>query len=194
MSEQMRLKNNSPAQIHEYFRNMKKILGLVVLFCVSSCRFPAVENNIDLTDFTKDLVSLYLNDEQNVEERNNEDDIILVSISDSATYELSVFSNNPKEFDYCRDDYLGQTIYLGHSITVYGDTNSEFFLLNKKGEGSKRCEPSYEEYDPLVWDICFDKDYTLCEKKTCKVSPYDDITVIRSLVERHFPAHRPDCP
>ena len=77
---------------------------------------------------------------------------------------------------------------------VYGDTNSEFFLLNKKGEGSKRCEPSYEEYDPLVWDICFDKDYTLCEKKTCKVSPYDDITVIRSLVERHFPAHRPDCP
>lgn len=169
---------------------MRKPL-IYVLFCIfSSCQYMENKDNVELTDFTKDLVSLYLNDEQNVEARNNEDDIILVSISDSATYELSVFSNNPKEFDYCRDDYLGQTIYLGHSITVYGDTNSEFFLLNKKGEGSKRCEPSYEEYDPLVWYICFDKDYTLCEKKTCKVSPYDDITVIRSLVDRHFPAKK----
>lgn len=101
---------------------------------------------------------------------------------------LSVyFANNPQDFDYCRDDYIGQTIYIGHNIRVFGEENPSFFRMIRKLRKQEPC--SYVQecfYDPDVWYICLYKDGSLCTQETSKVDPDEDISEIQSLVEKHF--------
>lgn len=165
--------------------------SIFVLLCIfHGCQYMENKDNVELTDFTKELISLYLNDEQNTYAISRKNEIIVSSITDETCYYLSVFSNDPNEYKFCREDFIGQTIYLGYLVRVYGNENSAFFFLNKNKKRSKRCKPDYAEYDPLVWHICLNKDYSLRERETVKVAPDNDITVIRSLVDRHFPANK----
>lgn len=165
---------------------MRYIFGIVLLFCMVACRPSAKDDNLEMTEFTKEIVCSYLNDEQNVSANKNADEIIILSTTDDSCYYLSIFANNPKEYTYCRDDYLGQTEFMNHSVKAFGKVNILFFSLNKKIKRKKRCDPSYDEYDPIVWHICLYKDTSLCTKKTYKCAPDEDISVIQLLVDKYF--------
>lgn len=170
---------------------MKKILGIVIVSVFFACQSPEVNSNIELTEFTKELVSMYVNDEQNIGAQNRNDEIIITSYTDDTGYYLSVFANNPLGYYYCTEDYIGKTMYLGHVIRVFGDENPLFFLLIRKIRKQEPCSCNNDvEYDPNVWHICLYKDGSLCTRETCKVAPDEDISDIQSLVEKHFRVSR----
>jgi hypothetical protein len=151
-----------------------------------SCQAQKENNNIVLTDFTTELISLYINDVENSNAKNRKDEIIIVSVTDSSYYYLSVFANNNKEYKFCREDFIGQSLYFGHLIKVFGDTSSIFYYVKDKIKSQKRCDDNFMEYDPTVWQICFYKDKSFCKMKTYKVTANEDISAIQSLAEKYF--------
>lgn len=167
--------------------NMKKVFSIIFLFCgFISCQSKKDNNIVELTEFSKDLVSLYINNAENLSAKKRKDEIIIISIADTSFYFLSVFANNSKEYIFCREDFIGQTMYLGHLVRVFGDENSMFYSLNDKINKQKRCNDNYLEYDPNMWQICFYKDKTFCKMRTYKGTPSDDISEIQILAEKHF--------
>ena len=164
---------------------MKYYLSIALLCCLFACCSSVKDDNLELTTFTKELVCTYLNDEQNVSVKKT-DEIIIQSFIDDTFYHLSIFANNPNEYSYCSNDYLGQTKFMGHTVKAFGKENNLFFLLIKKTKWKKRCNPSYAEYDPIVWYICLYKDGSLCSQETSKWTSDEDISIIQSLVNKHF--------
>ena len=151
-----------------------------------SCQVKNENSNVVLTDFTKELISLYINDVENLSAKERKDEVIIISVTDTSCYYLSVFANNSKEYKFCREDFVGQTMHLGHLIRVFGDTSSLFYFSNKKIKLQKKCNDNFTEYDPTVWQVCFYKDKSFCKMKTYKVNVYEDISTIQSLAEKYF--------
>lgn len=166
---------------------MRKILEIVLLCVLFACQSTTFDSNIELTEFTKELVSMYVNDEQNIDAINRNDEIIIVSFTDDTCYRLALFANNPQDYDYCREDYIGQTMYLGYAVRVFGDENTSFFRLIRRTRKQEPCSYNHDcFYDPDVWNICLYKDGSLCTRETEKVAPDEDISEIQTLVEKHF--------
>lgn len=159
---------------------------MLIACCSVSCQTKKGHNNVKLTDFTKDLISLYINDTLNIDAKNRKDAIIVTAIEDSSHYYLSVFANNRKEYKFCREDFMGQTVYLGHLIRVFGDESSMFYSVSKKIRMQKPCNDNNIEYDPNVWQICFYKDKSFCKMRTYKTTHDKDIADIQSLAEKYY--------
>lgn len=159
---------------------------MLIACCSVSCQTKKGKNNVELTDFTKDLISLYINDALNIDAKNRKDEIIVTAVADTSNYYLSVFSNNRKEYKFCREDFIGQTLYLGHLIRVFGDESSMFYSVNEKVEKQNPYKDNYTEYDPNVWQICFYKDKSFNKMRTYKTTLSEDISAIQSLAEKYF--------
>jgi hypothetical protein len=151
-----------------------------------ACQEKKWNNNVVLTDFTKELISVYINDVGNLNAKNRKDEIIITSTTDTSYYYLSVFANNSKEYKFCREDFVGQTSHLGHLIKVFGDENSIFYFIKHKIKGQMKCKEIVTEYDPNEWFICFNKDKSFCKMKTHKVTANGDLSAIQSLAEKNF--------
>jgi TonB family protein len=151
-----------------------------------SCSAKKENSNVVLTDFTKELIFLYINDVENLNAKNRKDEIIIISVMDTSYYYLSVFANNNKEYKFCRKDFVGQSLLFGHLIRVFGDESSIFYSVNEKTKLQKRCNDDVTEYDPSVWQVCFYKNKSFCKMKTYKVNVDEDISTIQSLVEKYF--------
>lgn len=156
--------------------------------CFVSCQVNSGDNNIVLTDFTKDLISLYINDTLNIDVKYRKDEIIVTAVEDTAYHYLSVFANNRKEYKYCGEEYIGQTLYLGHSVRVFGDENPMFYSVTERIKKQKRSKVDYSIYDPNVWQICFNKDESFNKWRTYKTTPNEDISEIHKLAVKYFKA------
>jgi len=167
-------------------KTIKMFSVIFMIYSFMSCQAKKENSNIVLTDFTKELISLYSNDVENINAKNRKDEIIIISIDDTLYYYLSVFSNNSKSYNFCREDFVGQTSYSGHLIRVFGNENSNFYSVKEKIKMQKRCNDNFTEYDPSVWQICFYKDLSFCKMKTYKVTVYEDIVEIQNLAEKYF--------
>jgi len=166
---------------------VRKIFNIMLMACCFfSCQAKKDNNNVMLTEFTKDLISLYINDVANINAKNRKDEIIVTAVADTSYYYLSVFANNRKEYKFCREDFIGQTMYLGHLVRIFGDESSMFYSVNEKIKKKERCKDNYTEYDPNVWQICFYKDKSFCKMRTYKGSPSEDISEIESLAKKYF--------
>ena len=169
---------------------MNKLFGIIfMIFSFMSCQ--AKKDNIMLTDFTKELISMYINDVENLNAKNRKDEIIIISIADSLHYYLSVFANNSKEYKFCREDFIGQTSYSGHLIRVFGNENSNFYSVISKIKIQKRCSDNFTEYDPFIWRVCFLKDLSFCKMRTYKTTPSENIADIANLAKKYFKISRP---
>lgn len=157
---------------------------IFLICCFMSCQ--AKKENVSLTGFTKELISMYINDLDNLEAKNRNDEIIIISIADTLHYYLSVFSNDSKSYTFCREDFIGQTVYLGHLVRIFGDESSMFYSVNEKIEKQERCKDNYTEYDPNVWQICFYKDKSFNKMRTYKTTLSEDISNIQNLAEKYF--------
>jgi hypothetical protein len=151
-----------------------------------SCQAKKENSNVLLTDFTTELISMYINDIDNLEAKNRNDDIIIISVTDTLHYYLSVFANNSKEYRFCRDDFVGQTLHLGHLIKVFGDESSAFYSVKENNKLQKQYNDNFTEYDPSIWQVCLYKDQSFCKMRTYRVTANEDITAIQSLAEKYF--------
>lgn len=159
---------------------------MLIACCFVSCQAKKGDNNVILTDFTKDLISLYINDAINIDAKSRKDEIIVTAVADTSYYYLSVFANNRKEYKFCREDFIGQTLYLGHLVRIFGDESSMFYSVKEKVKKQKPCKDNYTEYDPNVWQICFYKDKSFNKMRTHKTTQNEDISDIQSLAEKYF--------
>lgn len=159
---------------------------MLIACCLVSCQAKKGDDNVILTDFTKDLISLYINDAVNINVKNRKDEIIVTVAADTSYYYLSVFANNRKEYKFCREDFIGKTAYLGHLIRIFGDESSMFYSVKEKIKKQKRCKDNYTIYDPNVWQICFYKDKSFSKMRTYKTTQNEDISDIQYLAERYF--------
>lgn len=166
---------------------IKKVFNIILMACcLLSCQSNKNKSDVELTDFTKGLISLYINDDYNIDAKNRKDEIIVTAVEDTSYYYLSVFSNNPETYIFCREDFIGQTTYSGYLVRVFGDENTMFYSGNEKIKKQKRCKDNYIEYDPNVWQISFYKDKSFCKMRTYKGTASEDISNIQALAAKYF--------
>ena len=148
-------------------------------------------DNVDLTDFSKGLISLYLEDSLYVNFCGDDDEITLISVSDDDHIWLLLWGNDSDLYEYiCHKCFTGDYPYLGktrfeeRSIRVFGVENPMFFSVHGEAPKQPRCKEEWWEYDPIVWEICFNRDSSFCREKTRLCLESLDITPIEQLVAR----------
>ena len=167
---------------------MRKIISFIFITWFISC---SGNRDIVLTDFTKDLISIYLNDSEHIQAQKRKDEIILISTTDSLYYTLLIFSNNSKSYKYETFDFVGRTIYMGHSIKAFGDKIPIFYSGNNFVKQKRQDIPNMKEYDPSVWQVSFYKDSSFCKMRTYKTTPSENIADIENLAKKYFKISRP---
>ena len=167
---------------------MRKIISFIFITWFISC---SGNRDIVLTEFTKELISIYLNDSEHIQAQKRKDEIILISTTDSLYYTLLIFSNNSKSYKYETFDFVGRTIYMGHSIKAFGDKIPIFYSGNNFVKQKRQDIPNMKEYDPSVWQVSFYKDSSFCKMRTYKTTPSENIADIENLAKKYFKISRP---
>lgn len=167
---------------------MRKIISFIFITWFISC---SGNRDIVLTDFTKELIFIYLNDSEHIQAQKRKDEIILISTTDSLYYTLLIFSNNSKSYKYETFDFVGRTIYMGHSIKAFGDKIPIFYSGNNFVKQKRQDIPNMKEYDPSVWQVSFYKDSSFCKMRTYKTTPSENIADIENLAKKYFKISRP---
>ena len=167
---------------------MRKIISFIFITWFISC---SGNRDIVLTDFTKELISIYLNDSEHIQAQKRKDEIILISTTDSLYYTLLIFSNNSKSYKYETFDFVGRTIYMVHSIKAFGDKIPIFYSGNNFVKQKRQDIPNMKEYDPSVWQVSFYKDSSFCKMRTYKTTPSENIADIENLAKKYFKISRP---
>ena len=167
---------------------MRKIISFIFITWFISC---SGNRDIVLTDFTKELISIYLNDSEHIQAQKRKDEIILISTTESLYYTLLIFSNNSKSYKYETFDFVGRTIYMGHSIKAFGDKIPIFYSGNNFVKQKRQDIPNMKEYDPSVWQVSFYKDSSFCKMRTYKTTPSENIADIENLAKKYFKISRP---
>ena len=160
---------------------MRKIISFIFITWFISC---SGNRDIVLTDFTKELISIYLNDSEHIQAQKRKDEIILISTTDSLYY-------NSKSYKYETFDFVGRTIYMGHSIKAFGDKIPIFYSGNNFVKQKRQDIPNMKEYDPSVWQVSFYKDSSFCKMRTYKTTPSENIADIENLAKKYFKISRP---
>ena len=169
--------------------------------CFMSCQ--AKKDNVVLTDFTKELISLYIDTyideiERTLQYRNINDikpEIIVSTYTDTLNYYLIIHYNTERRYYDCLrddDDFIGQTTYRGFRVRVFGEKESIFYSVERNIK-RRRGKCNYIIfYNPPTWIFALHKDLSFCEIKTSKEREDDDISILRDLAEKYFIVS--DCP
>jgi len=166
---------------------ISKVLSIVLVGCsLMSCQTR--KGNVELTDFTRELISLYINDLDNLNARNRKDVIIIGGFTDTLHHYFFIFAVSRRVADlyYC-EEAIGQTSYLGHLVRVFGNKNSIFYSIKDNIKIRKRCNKNDDidiAHNPNVWQILLHKDMSFY--KIHKSINNEDISAIENLVERFF--------
>ena len=166
-----------------------KILCIVfVIFNLVSCQ--TANNNIELTDFTRELIYLYINHPDNLARVNEGDNIILISTTSNEYYCLSVGFLPHSVCIFCQfrnESFVGQASYLGHSIKVFGNENPIFYTVTDEVRTQQKCEGDVHEIllGGNTWRFCLHYDMSFCKMRTRKDMTHN-ISAMQNLAKRHF--------
>ena len=194
-----------PRHVLSLSKPLSIVILLSIVFSISlSCErntYADPLNNIELTDFTKSLISFYLRDSIVQESINYYNEITLINYSLDAVSYLSLWANDCEQYKRdCYENYVGEgveyrgkTSYSGYSIRVFGAEDSRFFSVISDAPKQGRCAVvKYYEYDPLELQLCIDLDNTLYKDRTFFITLDKDISEIDSLVIHYLARdHRP---
>ena len=173
---------------------MIRIIALIfVVFSIVSCQQR--QDNIVLTDFTKELISLYIDEniDEYLQEIGESPIIVIATYTDTLNHFLTVRFEAPY-FDIWRWGcfateryFVGRTTYRGFDIRVFGEKESVFHSGAKNIQRIENfgCE-EVDGYLPPMWLIVFHKDLSFCKMRTIKGRADEDISDIQRLAERHF--------
>lgn len=150
------------------------------------------EGNIRLTDCTKQLLDLFIEDTKNY---CDEDDSQLVInthfiVSDSSRVELEIYINDEDEEVTCKN-YEGRTWYNGFDVFVFGGTPLDSFFWTSIGEAIPM--PVIETdtsiimfYDPYEWYIELDTMELRCINMKCVwIEPHLKKSQVNEIIKQH---------
>ena len=174
----------------------KNIIFSVAFVICSFIVLQTYNSNIILTDFTKELITMYINDSENINAKKRRYEMIVNTYTDTTGYYIKIHSND-KMFRYFQDDFVGQVLYSGKRVKVFGDANSVFYTTKGKARILKRLNNKlisiifyrnlYANDDPLVWTVCIYKDLSFCKMRTSKPTiGGGDISLIQNLAAKYF--------
>lgn len=165
---------------------MRIITLMVAVLFSCFCSTYKGNDNVNLSDFTQEVITLYLNDSLNIGIKNRNDDIILISSTDTSHFYLTLFSHDNNLFCHSQDDYVGICHYLGHKVKVFGQDSSMFYSLkNKVLSKNERYDSSFIcEYDPIVWCVSFYRDTSFDKMRTHKNTAEEEISDIQAIAEK----------
>lgn len=142
----------------------------------------AFGQTLNLTDFTKSVIKEYVL--QNVE-KGSPDNMIMYCTADSCHYFVDIFEDAEEYYDTTGmstvnfDDIDLKVSGIELPFLFTGTINAKELKANKKYEGYI--------YDPLIWQIAFHKDGTLCKMFTYNgTMDSPSIDNIISLAERYL--------
>lgn len=165
----------------------------MVCIAFAICFFMSCQtrkNNIELTDFTRELISLYINDPDNFDMTSERGKIIITSNTNKHYHCLSIYFHPRSiyyDYDFGNGNFVGQTTYLGHLIRVYGDESSIFYSVKDKINTQRRRRNGLDdEWNPNVWTLCLHYDMSFCKMRTSKRINNQDVSAMQNLVEKHF--------
>jgi|GEM_PF-417826 len=178
------------------------ILSIAIIFSIfTSCNNRYGSNEVILSDFLKELITLYLNDPENYYEASRKGNIIILTETDWLNYFISIHAATPNprfildfrvgtRVTFCEYDFVGETSYLGHTVRIYGSSDSFFdspFFSTRGFKFQKPCRNHFLGcYNPNIWEVALYKDLSFSKMRTFKTVNDNDISLIQKLVERHF--------
>ena len=170
------------------------ILSVAFLICsFTSCK---TKSNVVLTDFTKELICLFINEPDDYYSKRVKDrkyEIVISTYTDTSFYYLDIIFNDYKFYKCWRDDFVGKTSYLGQRVMIYGNKESVFYTVEKELKPQKLCkDDTILYYDPLTWGIALNNDLSFCKEKTYKENSENDISSIVTLVSKYFVINEDD--
>lgn len=140
--------------------------------------------NIRLTRFAKNLISLYIDQSADEIEYGT---IVIECTSDSLHYYAQLYEDQYASINKKNSNMIS---YKGYTIVVSGTYLPILFSGKITDSCSKpntefytTMEP-YINYDPVIWQLSFHKDYKLCKMFTYKSNPYEDISDIIKLSQK----------
>lgn len=168
------------------------ISAILVLSCGNNWQSDETDN-IVLSEFSKELISLYLQDSIVLSLKEAYDEITLCCFEVDSHMVINIWENHSQQYRYyCTScyvgdyQYLGRTFWEGKTIRFFGKENQRFFIINGNAKKQGRCRTINIEYDPLEWYLFFNKDYSLNHEYTNLVYENRDLSVVDSLVSEHF--------
>ena len=176
----------------------KRVLTILAAFLLLSCGrgwYPDNTNNLELTDFTKELIATYLADSliTDCSQRNNWDENTLICEMIDSSYNVCLWAEESTLYKRrCYESfvgsvpYLGKTYYMNHSIRVFGEELGFVLSVNGPARQQGRCKTEYWEFDPLEWIICLNSDTTFCREKTILFLKDKDLSAVEHLVNKYF--------
>lgn len=158
--------------------NKISIKWCVCLFSFFFVSFDAYNKDIRLTRFTKDLISLYIDQTM---ESTGHGNIVIDCIEDSIHYYVRLFEDSYINIKQYINNPL---LYKGHNVILSGASLPILFSKHITDKFSLSIEEHEINYDPIIWQVAFHKDYTLCKMFTYKSNPEDDISDIIKLAKK----------
>lgn len=160
-----------------------KLFALIIIL-LTSCEKKV--DNIELTAFTKEFISMYVSEIEITEYADKPSVIVMNIFVDSSRYNLNIFSYDGDQFNYCRDDYIGETRLNNTLVKVFGDSCPIFYNFKNKISQSIPCVDNMLEYDPLVWNLALNADSSFNKMRTYCIEPNGDISSVCDLVKKYF--------
>jgi len=173
--------------------NMKttsKVLIILVIALVG-CSLMSCQprkGNIELTDFTKEFISLYVNHSDNFFAKNRRNEVLIRSSTGTLHYNLSILFWDLTPSWYSEEEFLGQTFYSGYRIRVFGKENPILFTVKDDVVRRRRQKDVFLDLsNPNIWGISLHKkDMSLCKIKTFKTRNYRDVSDLENFAKRFF--------
>ena len=176
---------------------MKRVIIIfLVSFSLISCMrgwYADRNENIELSEFSKECISLYLNDSIiNSFYTQSYDEITLrCYLYDTLMY-FNIYQNRSEIYKHiCYEcfvgdlPYLGRTSYSGKTVRVFGEENPMFLHVYGKARAQGKCRKEYWEFDPIEWFVVFNRDSSFCKAET-NLWEETDMTPVLELANNYF--------
>jgi len=170
------------------------IISAAIIICsFTSCK---TKSNVVLSDFTKELIALFINesddDYYSVRANDKKYEIIISTFTDTSEYYLRIHFNGNKSYKCWRNDFVGKTSYLGQRVMVYGNVESVFYTVEQELKPQKPCRKvEYPRYSPTTWGVILNKDLSFNSPIAYGVEG-NDISLIENLASKYFVINEDD--
>ena len=158
---------------------MKRVIIIfLVSFSLISCMrgwYADRNENIELSEFSKECISLYLKDSIiNSFYAQSYDEITLCCYSYDTLMYFNIYQNKSEIYKHiCYECFVGDIPYLGRT-SYSGKT--------------VRVRKEYWEFDPIEWFVVFNRDSSFCKAET-NLWEETDMTPVLELADKYFGTH-----
>ena len=178
---------------------MKRVIIIfLVSFSLISCMqgwYADRNENIELSAFSKECISLYLKDSIINSFSQSYDEITLRCYSYDTLMYFNIYQNQSEIYKHiCYEcfvgdlPYLGRTSYSGKTVRVFGEENPMFLHVYGKARAQGKCRKEYWEFDPIEWFVVFNRDSSFCKAET-NLWEETDMTPVLELADKYFGTH-----